>query len=593
MKFLFVNAKNYPYTILDFGKPLKSFILKNLNTSTNLKNFFSQLEDFLSQGYYLGLILSYELGYFFEEKFKNLRKDFYSFPLAYAGIYKKPQRYKCTLKEFREYEDKFEDFKPNIDKSEYFSAIKKIKDYISSGDTYQVNYTFKIKFRYKGDLENLFFKLLFCQRCEYAFFIREKDWSVLSFSPELFLKKKGNILISSPMKGTISRGYILTDDKRKKQILKNNEKDRAENIMIVDLIRNDMGRICKFGSVYVSELFKIKTYPTLHQMISTIKGDLRTHNLYEIFKALFPCGSVTGAPKIRTMEIIHELEKEERHVYTGAIGFVTPKKEFLFNVAIRTLIFWHTEIPEVYQGEAGIGGGIVWDSIEEKEYNEAILKAKFFTFTFPYFELIETIYFPFEKNLLLPYHYKRLKNSAKYFRFKIPKELSTYENWLKFLNSQIKSTEPLRVKLRLSPEGKFKIDTFPFEPWNKNLKIGLKKRDFPTTVFLFHKTTNRNEYDYYRKEALKQGVDEIIFYDENGYLLEGTISNVFIDLGDKVLYTPPINLGLLNGVLRSYLISQEKVKEKKLHINDLNKAKRIYIGNAVRGLGKVKEWVIL
>ncbi len=587
--FLWINAQKIPYKVWDFGTPLKKIVLYSPEKITL---FFQTMEKFLKKGYFLGGFFSYELGYFLEKKLERLGKLYYNFPLAYFGIFKKP---KISFK-FPEplcLEGKFENLIPNIKKEEYLKAIEKIKKYISQGDTYQVNYTFKIKFNYRGDIEKLFYELLFRQRCEYAFLIKEKEWAVLSLSPELFIKKRKNLIVSSPMKGTIKRGDTLAEDLRNKKFLRRDLKNQAENVMIVDLIRNDLGRICKPGSVYVSEYFKIKTYPTLHQMISTVEGVLDSESLLEIFKALFPCGSVTGAPKIRTMEIIHELEKEERRVYTGAVGFITPDGDFLFNVSIRTLIFWKRD-ENLYEGEAGIGGGIVWDSVGEKEYDEALLKARFFTHPLPYFELVETFYFsPFEKNPLLPLHFKRLKTSARYFKFKIPKELSTFKNWESFLKKEIKVEKPSRVRLLLSPSGKFKIEIYDFQPWEKYMKIGFTKRTFSKTPFLYHKTTYRPEYDFYRNEALKLNLEEIVFYDEEGFLLEGTISNLFLDLGEDVLYTPPIELGLLNGVLRSYLIAQKKAKERKLKLEDLKKIKAIYIGNAVRGLGKVSEWVIL
>lgn len=588
--FLWINAQKIPYKIWDFGNPIEKIILKSPN---DLPLFFKKLENFLKKGYYLGGFFSYELGYFLEKKLERLGKSFYEFPLVYIGVFKKPKIFSEFLKPSLREIGEFKNLSPNLKKEEYLKAINKIKNYIAQGDTYQVNFTFKIKFFYQGNLKQLFYELLFRQRCEYAFYLEEEDWSILSLSPELFMKKQGEYIISSPMKGTIKRGDCFSEDLKYKKFLKKDFKNQAENVMIVDLIRNDLGRVCFPGSVYVSEYFKIKTYPTLHQMISTIKGTLKTHDFFEILKALFPCGSVTGAPKIRTMEIIHELEKEERKVYTGALGFITPEGNFLFNVAIRTLIFYKLD-KNFYKGEAGIGGGIVWDSVGEREYEEALLKAKFFTHTFPYFELVETFYFdPFSKNPLLPLHFKRLKNSASYFGFKIPKELSSIKSWESFLEKELKVNKPSRVRVLLSPSGELKVEVYDFKPWNSKLKIGLKKRSFPKTPFLFHKTTYRPEYDFYRQEALRLNLEEIVFYSEEGFLLEGTISNLFLDLGDEILYTPPAKLGLLKGVLRDYLISQKMVKERKLKIEDLKKAKAIYIGNAVRGLGKVTEWIIL
>ena len=397
------------------------------------------------------------------------------------------------------------------------------------------------------------------------------------------------------MKGTFKRGISWKEDLKLKRYLKNDIKNQAENIMIVDLIRNDLGRVCQEGSVYVSELFKIETYPTLHQMISTVKGTLKTKNLYKIIKALFPCGSITGAPKIRAMEIIRELEKEPREVYTGAIGFIDTSGNFFFNVAIRSLIFKKAEDNNFFNGEAGIGGGIVWDSIPEDEFQESILKAKFFLSPLPYFKLIETFYIDkTQKNPLLFLHYKRLKTSANYFRFKIPEWLKTYKDFENFLKKRTYTLKKGRYKARilLSPSGEVEFTLSPFEPWSHYLKIGLVKRNFDLGVLFFHKTSFREPYNFWQKKAQEMGLNEIIFYNEEGFLLEGTISNLFVELNSELI-TPPLSLKILNGVLRQFLISKKKVKEAKIKIEDLNNIKALYIGNAVRGLGKVSEWVIL
>jgi len=505
------------------------------------------------------------LGYFLEERLKPLAIKS-RVPLAYFGIYKNPEELSInpefSEKEFEILKNGFGNFKIGIEKEEYIKAIKKIKNYIAEGDVYQTNFTFKLHFEFKGSLERLFYLLLFSQRCKFGCFAKAGDQYILSLSPELFLEKRGKILKSSPMKGTIQRGFSRKEDLEFKRKLKNSLKNQAENIMIVDLLRNDFGKICEKGSVYVSELFKIETYPTLHQMISTIKGTLRDDSLYKIFKALFPCGSITGAPKIRAMEIIRELEKEPRGIYTGAIGFIKPDGNFLFNVAIRTLTLEKRD--NIFIGEAGVGGGIVWDSIPEEEFREGLLKARFFLSPLPYFKLIETFYFDTQKeNPLLLFHYKRIKNSALYFGFKIPYCLKSYEEFKRFVKNKAFGLKSgiYKIRLLISPDGGVEIIFSEYQPWRENLRVGLVKRDFDLGVLFHHKTSFRKPYEYWQNKAKKLGFDEIIFYNENGVLLEGCISNVFVDLG-KGLITPPLELKILNGVLREFLISKKRQRKK-------------------------------
>jgi len=587
--FYFVKADKIPYQSFIFSSSVETLIL---NDPESLKEFFLILEEKINQGYYACGFLSYELGYYLEEKLKPFAKKS-RLPLAYFKIYKEPNRFLKNPEPFSDDLNIF-DLRFNLKKEEYVKAIEKIKSYIAAGDVYQVNFTFKVKFNYQEDLKKLFELLLFSQRCRYAFYIEGEEFLVLSLSPELFMKKQKSILKSSPMKGTYPRADLWKEDVKLKESLRKDIKNQAENVMIVDLIRNDLGRCCKKGSVYVSELFKVETYPTLHQMISTIKGNLKTNNFLDIIKALFPCGSVTGAPKIRAMEIISELEKEPREVYTGAVGFITPKKDFLFNVAIRTLIFWKKE-NGLYEGEAGIGSGIVWDSNPEKEYEECVLKAKFFTAPLLYFELIETFYYEPEKPLpLLKYHYKRLKESARYFGFKIPAELRNFRSFKNFIEAKAQSLKKGRYKARLllSPEGNITLSFSEFEPWGEPLKVAFVKRDFDLGRFFFHKTTRREPLDRWLKKIREKGFHEVIFYNEKGEILEGSISNVYIKINGK-LYTPPLGLGILNGVLRRYLLFKKKVEEKVITLDELKKAEEIYIGNALRGLGKVIKWSIL
>ncbi len=587
--FFWVKADKIPYKVVSFLFPVEKLILRDPH---HLKEFFKVLENRIKKGFWIVGFLGYELGYLLEPKLKKLFKTT-RLPLAYFLVCRDAKK-TFFLPQEDESKEKSEVFnlKPNITREEYTHAIKRIKHYIAQGDVYQVNFTFKVKFDFTGNPRNLFNRLLFSQRCRYAFYIEDMDFCILSLSPELFLENKKNRIKSSPMKGTISRANLWKEDLLRKRQLKEDVKNQAENIMITDLIRNDLGRVCEKGSVRVTELFKVETYPTLHQMISSVEGSLNTEDFYEIIKALFPCGSVTGAPKIRAMEIISELEKEPREIYTGAVGFITPEKDFLFNVAIRTLVLYRNR--EGFSGEAGIGSGVVWDSTVEKEYQESILKARFFTRTLPYFELIETFWYEkTQENPLLRYHYKRLKESARYFGFKISEELKNFAVFSAFLREELKTFgTKQRVRLLLEPSGKIKIEVSEFTSWPRKIKIGLVKRDFDLGNFFYHKTTIRQPLNTYFQKAKELGLTEIVFYNQNQELLEGTISHLYIKKNKK-LYTPPQKAGILNGVLRRFLISNKKAEERRITLKDLEQAEEIYIGNALRGLGKVEEWYIL
>lgn len=594
-QFFFVEAKKIPYKALIFEDCREIMVLsKEKKSLAEIREYFHVLEKKIKEGFYALGFISYELGYLLEERLNKLYWEPQT-PLAYFALFKRWHKVQLHPQEVeRNYSLQVKGL--NLSSKEYEEALRKIKNYIAQGDTYQVNFTAKLKFTLSGDPWSLFKALLFSQRCEYAFFMETPDFFLLSLSPELFLEKKGLRLLSAPMKGTLKRAPLLHQDELQKESLREDPKSRAENIMIVDLIRNDLGRIAIPGSVWVKELFQIKTYPTLHQMISLIEGTIKEASLFDILKALFPCGSVTGAPKIRTMEIIRELEKEPRNVYTGAVGYLTPEGDFLFNVAIRTILL-QKEKDQSFRGELGVGAGIVWDSHTEGEYEETLLKAKFLLDPIPYFQLLETFWWTQgRENPLLPYHFERLLSSAKYFQFSIPKELQSYASFKDFLRENLREDtfQIFRIKLILSPTGELKLEKEAYEKlcWPKPIKVGLIRRKTPPHTFHYHKTTQRKEYNHLREEALRRGFTEIVFYNEANQLLEGTISNIFLEK-EELLYTPPLELGILPGTLRRKLIEEKKAIEAPLTLEDLKKGATLYIGNSLRGLGKVEDWVIL
>ncbi|MHB8154637.1 MAG: chorismate-binding protein [Candidatus Omnitrophota bacterium] len=331
------------------------------------KSSFRDIELALSQGYYLAGFLSYEAGYYFEEKLYQDKQ--YDFPLIYLGAYKNALKDKFT-KPAPGY--RLENLRLNITQEQYSSNINTIRDYIAKGDVYQITYCLKLLFEFYGEALSLYDQLLKEQPVPYPAYIQTDEFQILSLSPELFIKKNSTHLVTKPMKGTWPRGKSLISDLIAPLCLKYDRKNRAENVMIADLLRNDLGRLGM--NIKAPTLFEVARYKTLCQMTSTVTAKVKKDiSIYKLFSAIFPSGSVTGAPKIRAMEIINGLEKDQRKIYTGAIGYITPDKDMFFNIPIRTLLI------EDNQAEMGIGGGIVWDSTPLGEWNEGLLKAKFLT----------------------------------------------------------------------------------------------------------------------------------------------------------------------------------------------------------------------
>jgi len=460
---------------------------------------------------------------------------------------------------------------------QYKEAIARIKDYIRAGDTYQVNYTIRGRFSFEGDPALLYEALRMRQPVPYGGFVRACGMSVLSLSPELFFRIRDGFIESRPMKGTVKRGRWLEEDAAKARWLFEDEKNRAENVMIVDLIRNDLGRICEIGTVAVPKLFEIERYETLFQMTSLVRGRLKEGKwcAKDVFKALFPCGSVTGAPKIRTMEIIAELENSPRGIYCGAIGFMH-RSQSVFNVAIRTVTLSGSK------GEIGIGSGVTIDSIDEVEYGETTLKMDFLTKPLEDFTLIETMLV--DENGTIPYlslHMDRLKRSAQYFSFFMDERevLDTIKR--KIADSDYK--RPFILRLSLKRGGEIEVSERAFSRIAEPVKVTLSNvRIDPDDKYLYHKTSKRGIFDRELKKARARGFFECILLNIKGEVTQGSFTNVFLER-NGLLYTPPVEAGLLPGVLRSHLLSSGAAKEIPLGPKDFEEG-NLYVGNSVRGL---------
>jgi para-aminobenzoate synthetase/4-amino-4-deoxychorismate lyase len=462
-----------------------------------------------------------------------------------------------------------------------------IKKLIESGDTYQVNLAFKNKFEFSGAPFGFYLDLKKRQPVAYSAMIKLGRFWVLSFSPELFFKIDGREITVKPMKGTIKRGKTLKEDELFKNILKICPKNRSENLMIVDMLRNDLGRISEYGSVRAEKLFETEKFSTLFQMTSTVKGRLkRKISWYEIFKSLFPSASVTGAPKIRTMEIIADLEPQPRKIYTGAIGFISPGKKAVFNVAIRTVLIDE----KTGLGEMGLGSGVVYDSQPEKEYRECLLKGHFLSKRLPVdFELVETMCWdPHRGIFLFDYHLERLKNSARYFGFWFNKWLIINE--LQKIKRKLKSDEPLKIRLILDRGGlvTLSVEKIASGRIQKNRIVISKFKTDSKDIFLYHKTTHRPLYEAELEKHRGAGYFEVIFTNQKGQITEGAISNIFLKKGG-LIFTPPVGAGLLNGVYRQYFMKNNQVTEKIIYPQDLLEAEEIFLTNSVRGVVKIDE----
>ena len=464
--------------------------------------------------------------------------------------------------------------RPKISFSEYEKGFKQIKEEISCGNTYEVNYTFDFQIDTKYSAQEIYNYFLTKQKTPYNAFIKNDYEDILSFSPELFFRKTGNTILTKPMKGTIERGLNEIEDKNKIDYLYNDIKNRAENVMIVDLLRNDLGRISKTGSVKVPKLFEIETHKTLHQMTSEVTSTLKDDiTLYDIFKAIFPCGSITGAPKISTMNIIDNVEVGNRNVYCGAIGFIH-KDCCEFSVPIRILQKTKDEKSYIYRA----GGAVVWDSVVENEWDEAILKTAFLAENSRNWQLLETLKVEGEKPILFCEHLERLRTSARKLNFKYNK---TLEN-LKFSQNGM-------YRILLSKNGNFRVEFKPLKEIKTDKVVISDKIVNSSDVFLYHKTTFRPYYNESFEKIKNNEIYDEIFFNEKGELTEGSRSNVIVNLGG-VLYTPPVSCGLLNGTFRQKMLKDGKCEEKILYKKDLLDAQNIYCVNSVRGMREVFLW---
>jgi para-aminobenzoate synthetase/4-amino-4-deoxychorismate lyase len=494
------------------------------------------------------------------------------FPLAWFGLYDAPQPF---------------DFPPapqlpvpaiewaaSLSEDGYRQALGRIKDYIARGDTYQVNYSFRLRGAWNQQAWPFFVHLVHAQGGGYGALIHTGDWLVACASPELFFDLQGRRLITRPMKGTAGRALCPREDLRQAAWLRASEKNRAENVMIVDMARNDLGRVADLGSVAVSRLFEVEKYPSVWQMTSTVSATTDA-GLSALLRAMFPAASITGAPKARTMQIIAELETAPRRIYTGSIGLVAPGRRAQFNVAIRTVLV------DLRRGvaEYGVGGGIVWDSQPHDELQECRTKARVLTECLPPFDLLETIrWSPGEGLVLLDAHLARLADSAAYFSR--PLDVATIRRHLDEATRNLHPA-PHRLRLRVGADGLPRVECGPLTPLPQPYRVRLAPEPVPSSDRLrYHKTTHRAVYE--QALAATPDCDDVLLWNERGELTESTIANLILELDGRRL-TPPVNCGLLPGIQRAQWVAEGAIEERVVHVADLPRVTRIWLVNSVRG----------
>jgi len=466
----------------------------------------------------------------------------------------------------------------DVDAGEYHRCIGAIRDAIRDGAVYQVNYTLRLRAPFTGDPLALHRRLCAAQGSSYSAYLDLGRFSVLSASPELFFERTGSEITCRPMKGTARRGRWKDEDEEASRRLLTSEKDRAENAMIVDLVRNDLGRISEIGSVRARDVFKLETYRTVLQMTSTIKGTQRKGStLVDLFRSIFPCGSVTGTPKIASTGFITDLERAPRGVYCGAVGYVEPGGDCVFSVPIRTVVV------DRDQGEAeyGVGGGITWDSSPDEEYAEVLAKAEILKAEWPEFSLLETLRSDSRGPVRLAAHLERMEASAAYFgfRFSASEVKATIQRAL-----AEKENAHARIRALSDQQGYVSVEVGPCDPPDAALlPIGFAGRPVSSVdPFLFHKTTHRVAYE--SRAAEHPDLFDVLLVNEAGYVTEFTRANVVAEI-EGAQWTPPRECGLLAGIFRGELLAEGTIEERLLTPAQVRRASRLWLINAVR------EWV--
>jgi para-aminobenzoate synthetase / 4-amino-4-deoxychorismate lyase len=571
---------------LGAGSHERSFLFRNpvewveARDLSELPMFFRKLEAARAQGLWSAGYFSYECGYHFEPRAAlDFRPKPEDLPLAAFGLYLAPTIFTAEPSPSG-LERGVESPSLGISCKDFQQKVKLVHGYIESGDTYQVNLTDQVRARYPGSALALFAHMMEAQPVAFGALFRLGDRFILSASPELFFRVHGRHIVVRPIKGTAPRGRDAGEDAARMEALANDEKNRAENVMIVDLMRSDLGRVAETGSVRVGKLFSVEQLPSLLQMSTEITATLRTDvTLYKLFASLFPSGSIVGAPKVRTMQLIQELEGRPRGMYTGSIGYFAPTGESAFSVAIRTAVLQRQRL------HMGVGAGITYDSVAGEEYQECKLKAEFLKDNS--FSLIESMRCEGGKCLLLPLHLERLQASAAYFNFRCPRTelIEAIDRTVR--ESSDRGASKLRLELRRDGSWTLsELEVLEEEPelsramlWPEPVQSGDR--------FLRHKTTRRALYNHATEVSRERGYVDAIFHNERGIVTEGAISNIVVKHGDHWL-TPPVDAGVLPGVYRTSLLKRmPEIQIVEFTVEQLLGADEVWLTNAVRGMRRV------
>jgi para-aminobenzoate synthetase/4-amino-4-deoxychorismate lyase len=522
-----------------------------------------------AQGHWVALILTYEAAPAFDPAHAVHAGS--ALPLAWAAVFDRchplpawPAADRAPLATWT----------ARVPPQDYAAALQRIRAHIEAGDTYQVNYTFPMEAEFAGDDRAWFARLCQAQRAAYCAYVNLGRFRVLCASPELFVERDGERLTTRPMKGTLRRGRWCDEDVVRARELATSTKNRAENVMIVDLLRNDLGRVAVPGSVHVHRLFAVERLEHVLQMTSTVQATCRPGtNWCDLMSALFPCGSVTGAPKVQTMRIIREVEPFPRQVYTGSIGFLAPGGAGTFNVAIRTVLL------DTQTGRAvfNVGGGITYDSTPAGEYDECLDKARFLHDAQTGFRLLESLLLERGEFFLLERHLARLRESAGYFRF--PFAEAAVRERLEAVRQQ--AAGRCKVRLLLSLDGALTVEAQELAaPTGAVLRLAVDTEPVDSSnPFQCHKTTRREVYDRARRS--RPDADDVLLWNERGELTESCVANLVVKQGGT-LWTPPRECGLLPGTFRQELLERGEIRERILRREDLAGAEAVYLINSVR-----------
>jgi len=539
---------------LQFDSPAREMIANDIGEVLPVLEFADREA---KAGSYVAVMLSYEAAPAFDPVLAVHAPS--DFPLAWAAVF-------TTASELAQNDSRLSSnsWTPRVSRVEYDDAVSRIKELIAAGDTYQVNYSFPLSASFNSDAYAWYRTLCEAQGAQYSAYIDLGRYRVLSLSPELFFERRGNRVVTKPMKGTVRRGRWTAEDEELANRLRQSTKDRAENVMIVDLLRNDLGKVSVPGTVHVASLFDIERFETVWQMTSTVESRLKDGTgLADLMTALFPCGSITGAPKIRTMQIIRELERFPRSAYTGTIGLLKPGGDCVFNVAIRTVVV----DTQSKQATFGVGGGVTIDSTAEREYEECLVKSKFLNSPATEFQLFESMLLEDGEYFLFAEHLERLRNSAGFFGFTLTgTRISADLRRIAIENPQ----GSFKVRVTLWKDGRIETQITPIELLGDSKSVELSTEPVDSSNrFLFHKTTRR------------PGGEGLIFWNERGEITESSIANVVVPI-DGELFTPPIECGLLPGVFRNHLLAQRKIKERVITVEEFQNAREFFLINSVR-----------